>query len=259
MEKRIIGILSGKGGVGKSTIAINLCAIAAESRSMTLLVDTDINNPCVGLHLGMWHNALGLQDILNKKAKLEEAIAIHPTTGIRLVPASLEYGKATKLDNLKQVLNACDYETVILDCPPGTNEVTEQIIQACTEVAVVVTPDVPSVTSGTKLVEIAREYKIKVAGIIVNRAGNRPYEMHPKEIETITESRILSIIPEDGAVPESIAAKIPLVIYRPNGPASRAIGELAVVLFNKPRGMGAHPGGGIFSGIRSWIKKVLHV
>ena len=259
MEKRIIGILSGKGGVGKSTIAINLCAIAAESRSMTILVDTDINNPCVGLHLGMWHNALGLQDILNKKAKLEEAIAIHPTTGIRLVPASLEYGKATKLDNLKQVLNACEYETVILDCPPGTNEATEQIIQACTEVVVVVTPDIPSVTSGTKLAEIAKEYKIKVAGIIVNRAGNRPFEMHPKEIETITESRILAIIPEDGAVPESIAAKIPLVIYRPNGAASRAIGELAIVLFNKPLGMGGRQGGGVFSGIRSFIKKLFHV
>ena len=259
MEKRIIGILSGKGGVGKSTIAINLCALAAESRSMTLLVDTDMNNPCVGLHLGMWHNALGLQDILNKKAKLEEAIAIHPTTGIRLVPASLEYGKATKLDNLKQVLNACEYETIILDCPPGTNEATEQIVQACTDVVVVVTPDVPSVTSGTKLAEIAREYKIKVSGVVVNRAGNRPYEMHPKEIETVTESRILAIIPEDGAVPESIAAKIPLVLYKPNGPAARGIHELAVVLFNRPLGGGAGHGGGFFGGLRSWLKRTLHI
>lgn len=169
MEKRIIGVLSGKGGVGKSTIAINICALAAETKSMTLLVDADINNPCVGLHLGMWHNAMGLQDVLNKKAKLEEAIAVHPTTGIRMVPSSLEYGKVTKLDNLKQVLNACDYETIVLDCPPGTNEATEQIIQACTDIAVVVTPDVPSVTSGTKLIEIAKEYKVKVAGVIVNR------------------------------------------------------------------------------------------
>ena len=259
MEKRIIGILSGKGGVGKSTIAINLCALAAETRSMTLLIDTDLNNPCVGLHLGMWHNALGIQDVLSKKAKLEEAIAIHPTTGIRMVPASLEYGKTAKLDNLKQALNACEYETIVLDCPPGTTEATEQIIQACTEVVVVVTPDVPSVTSGTKLAEIAKEYKVKVAGIVVNRSGNRPYEMHPKEIETVTESRILAIIPEDGAVPESIAAKIPLVLYKPNGPASKSISELASILFNKSLVAGAHHQGGLFGGLRAWIKKTLHI
>lgn len=258
MEKRIIGILSGKGGVGKSTISINICALAAESRNMVLLVDADINNPCVGLHLGMWHNALGLQDVLNKKAKLEEAIAVHPTTGIRMVPSSIEYGKATKLDSLKQVLNACDYEHVILDCPPGTNEMTEQIIQACTEILVVVTPDVPSVTSGTKLIEIAKEYKVKILGVVVNRAGNKPFEMHPKEIETITETRICAIIPEDQAIPESIAARIPVVLYRSGSPGSRALGELANIIFNKPLGVAAH-GEGLFSRLRNWFKKNLHV
>ncbi len=257
MEKRIIGVLSGKGGVGKSTVAINLCALAAESRSSVLLVDTDINNPCVGLHLGMWHSALGLQDVLNKKAKLEEAMIIHPTTGIRLVPSSLEYGKATKLDNLKQVLGTSSYETIILDCPPGTNESTEQIIQACTEILVLVTPDVPSVTSGTKLIELSKEFKVKVAGIIINRTGNKPYEMHPKEIETITETRICGIIPEDHSVAESIAAKIPLVIYRPHGPASKALSDIAGIVFNKPLGHAAHPS--IFSGIRGWMRRTLHV
>jgi septum site-determining protein MinD len=258
MEKRIIGILSGKGGVGKSTISINLCALAAYSKQSVLLIDTDINNPCVGLHLGMWHSALGFQDVLNKKAKLEEAVAIHPTTGIRLVPSSIEYGKATKLDNLKQVLGGSSYETIILDCPPGTTENTEQIIQACTEILVVVTPDVPSVTSGTKLIELAKEFKVKVTGVIVNRAGNKPYEMHPKEIETITETRICTIIPEDPAVPESIAAKIPLVLYKPKGQASRAIAELAGIVFNKPLG-GGMGHGGFFSGIREWIRHSLHI
>jgi septum site-determining protein MinD len=257
MEKRIIGVLSGKGGVGKSTVSINLAAIAAEAHIPALLVDADINNPCVGLHLGMWRTALGLQDVLNKKAKTEEAIVVHPTTGIRLVPSSLEYGKATKLDALKQVLNACEYEHIILDCPPGTNENAEQIIQACTEILVLVTPDVPSVTSGTKLIEIAKEYKVKILGVVVNRAGNRPYEMHPKEIETITETRICTIIPEDSSVPESIAAKIPLIIYRPRGPASRAIGELAAIVFNKP--IPGHHQGGFFSSLRAWLRHNLHI
>jgi septum site-determining protein MinD len=256
MEKRIIGVLSGKGGVGKSTVAINLCALASESRNMVLLVDADISNPCVGLHLGMWRTALGIQDVLNRKAKIEEAIVVHPTTGIRMVPASLEYGKSTKLDNLKPVLNACGYEHIVLDCPPGTTQSTEEIIKACTEILVVVTPDVPSVTSGTKLIEIAKEYKTKVAGVVVNRAGNRPYEMHPKEIETITETRICAIIPEDQAVPESIASKIPLVAYKPKSQASAAIEELARIVFNKPLEP-VHGRGGLFSGIRSWIRNTL--
>ncbi len=254
MENRIIGILSGKGGVGKSTISINMSALAAESKNMALLVDADINNPCVGLHLGLWQSALGLQDVLNKKVKITEAIIVHPTTGIRLVPASLEYKKNTKIDNLKSVLEESKYETIIVDCPPGTNEYTEKVIQSCTEIIVVVTPDVPSVTSGTKLIEIAREYKTKIIGVVVNRAGNRPYEMHPKEIETITETRVCTVIPEDPAIPESIAAKTPVIFYKPKSYATSALSELSGIVFNKPLEHVQKPG--VFSGIRGWIKSV---
>ncbi len=257
MEKRVIGVLSGKGGVGKSTIAINICALAAEEKASVLLIDLDINNPCVGLHLGMWHNALGLQDVLNKKAKLEEAMTVHPTTGIRFVPSSLEYGKATRLDGLRQAINSSQYEVFVLDCPPGTTETTEQIIQACTEVIVVVTPDIPSVTSGTKLIEIANEYKVKVLGVVVNRAGNKPYEMHPKEIEAITESRTLGHIPDDQAVPESIAAKIPLVHYKPHSQAAAAFVELAGVVFNRP--LRTYRRGGALTRFRDWVRRLFRL
>ena len=254
MEQRIIGVLSGKGGVGKSTIAINMCALAMESKGMVLLVDADISNPCVGLHLGLWQSALGLQDVLNNKVKLKEAIIVHPITGIRLVPSSIEYRKNTKLERLKSVLEEAKYDAIIIDCPPGITEYTEMIIKACTEILVVVTPDIPSVTSGTKLIEMARTYNVKVLGVVVNRVGNKPYEMHPKEIETITETRACAVIPEDSAIPESIAAKTPVVFYKPRSSAGAAIAELSGIVFNRPLAPVSRPG--LLSHLVGWLKSL---
>jgi septum site-determining protein MinD len=258
LDKQIIGIISGKGGVGKSTIAVNLATLFVASDYNNLLIDCDTSNPSVGLHLGIWQHSYGLQDVLLGKIKPDEAIVLHPATGIRVIPSSLSYERDTSMKNLSKVLsNMKTYNCITLDAPPGLSEEVEDIMKTCNELVVVTTPDVPSVTSATKIIDLAETNRIPVAGLVVNRILNRKYELHMQEIESLCNTRIIAKIPEDSGVPESIAVKVPIAMYRPKSPASLAINRLATDLCGKRIAQPQYANVGVFGQFINFVKRVL--
>ena len=255
MAKRIISVLSGKGGVGKTTIAVNLSALAAAD-SEIVLIDGDVGNPTVGLHLGLWGYTNGLQNVLAGKCGLEQAEVVHPATGIRVVPSSLEYVRELKTSKLKEVLERDPHDKFIIDSPPGVSMTLEDILAASTETIVVVTPDIPSVMSAVKIIELAEKSKVKVDGIVLNRVLNKKYEMHVREIENTCNSRILVTIPEEKTVPESIAARMPVVLYAPNCAAASSFRDLAVELGFDGKGIERGVGrGGPLARFFAWLSR----
>lgn len=255
-ERHVVGVVSGKGGVGKSTIAVNIATLLTASGVETLLIDGDTSNPSVGLHLGIWQHSYGLQDVLEGRIAPEEAIVLHPATGVRIIPSSIRYVKGVKMGNLSKVVRGIKvYRHVTLDSPPGLNDDVENIIRSCTELLVVTTPDVPSVTSAAKIIDISEELRVPLAGVVVNRIMNRRYELHMSEIESLCNTRIVGKIPEDVRVPESIAAKIPVAIYAPKSPASIALQQLA----SEVSGVRIKPirSGGIFSRLLEFFRSML--
>lgn len=232
MEKRIIGVVSGKGGVGKTTVSVNLGILAAQSGSNVLVVDADIGNPTVGLHLGQWQYAHGMQDVAKKKIKLEEAVVVHPPSGLHFLPSTFSDVSDVHVRNLKPILRQSDFDTIIIDTPPGFSHYIYEVMGVCSEIVLVANPSMPSVTSATRMTELSKKAKVKTTGIVLNRVTNSAHEMHPKEVEKVCETRIISIIPEDRAVAESISAKIPVSIYAPYSPVGRSFSDLATYLFN---------------------------
>ncbi|NYZ78599.1 MinD/ParA family protein [Candidatus Micrarchaeota archaeon] len=258
MDRQTIGIISGKGGVGKSTIAVNLATIFASSDYDNLLIDGDTSNPSVGLHLGVWQHSNGLQDVLAGKISPEEAVVLHPATGIRVIPSSLNYKREVSMKNLSKVVEGIKtYKCIIIDSPPGLSEEVENIMKACSELVVVTTPDVPSVTSATKIIDLAETHRVGVAGLVVNRILNKKYELHMQEIESLCNARIIAKIPEDSRVPESIAVKIPITMYHPNSPASIALNQLARELSGRRISQPQYAGVGIFGRFINFVKRVL--
>ena len=86
-----IGILSGKGGVGKTTLTSNLgAAMTRVFGKRVVIVDSNVRTSHLGLHLGLYEDLpLSLRDVLNNDVHPAYAIYVHPQTGIRVLPSTL--------------------------------------------------------------------------------------------------------------------------------------------------------------------------
>ncbi|MFH0836137.1 MAG: MinD/ParA family protein [Candidatus Micrarchaeota archaeon] len=223
--KRIIGVLSGRGGVGKSVLTANMGAVLTKDNLKNILVDADLSNPCLNLHLGLSYSQVGLQDVLQGKKTYGDVALIQPQTGMRVIPASLKFTRGASLKRLAPVLSdiSKSYDYTIVDSPPGISEDVFHIINACNEIVVVTTPDVPGVSAATKMVALCKQQDKRVLGVVVNRCTGARYELTSREIENMTEAQVLARVPEDKAIPESISVKTPAVIYAPNSRASKKL------------------------------------
>jgi septum site-determining protein MinD len=248
-QTTVVGIISGKGGVGKSVVAVNTAALLVKFGKQVALVDADLSNPSVSLHLGLSYTPIGIQEVLSGKNKASDGLIIHPLTGLRVLPASLKYKPDVNLKNLRTVLKSLDaYDYVIVDSPPGITEDVENILEACDKVVIVTTPDIPSITSASKIVSLCKDVKTEVVGIIANRVTNSNYELSEKEIESMSDVNVICDIPEDDSVPASIAARLPVVLYKPRSGASQKLRVAALLI----SGGSAEP-----AGKESWLGKLM--
>ncbi len=224
MPKRVIAVVSGKGGVGKTTTAVNIASLLSMSGRSVVIVDADVYNPCVLFHLGLPHQSTGLQTLLEGKADIEDVLTMHPSTGLRCISSSIGLERCGQMKNLPKVINRLDYDYVIVDCAPGFCDVVEDVITASDAAVVLMTPEIPSCTAAMKLHHLIRRRKaIRDVHFVLNRVANQNYELHRREVEHFIEGQVSAVIPEDVNVPKSVAAKTPVVLYKPNSAAARAL------------------------------------
>lgn len=230
--RNIIGIFSGKGGVGKTTVAVNLGLAIHKLGEEVVVVDGDLKNPNFGLHLGVFDYDTTVHEVLENNLSLLEALHIHET-GLRFIPAHLSLGYLhIDTTGLKKALE--DFETrVLVDAPPGLDKATIDVLEACDEILIVTTPYLPDVTDALKTIEVARDMGIKVRGIVLNKVRREKHEITKEEIEAILGEEVLIEIPFDKNVLKSLAFKKPVIELNPYSPASIAFFELASKLSGK--------------------------
>lgn len=237
---RKIGIVSAKGGVGKTIITVNLAAaIMGFSRNVVAL-DADVKLSGLGLQLGMYHFPVTLNDVLTQGRPILESLYIH-ATGMRIIPAALGT-RQLNLSRLQRVLNdpALDDNLVLVDCPPGLENNALNVIRACPEAVIVTTPEIPAVTDVFKTIAAARKSRCQLLGLIVNRYRKGGNQIRISELSAVCDLPILGVIPEDPALPRSVFRRVPAVIGSPHAPASVEFKRIAASLINQkfspPRG-----------------------
>jgi septum site-determining protein MinD len=221
---RIIAIISGKGGVGKTTTAINLGAALNKLNKEVIVVDLNLNTPNIGVHLGAPIVPVTLNHVLKGKAEIEDAVYEH-SSGTKIIPSSLSVKELTNF-NTKKIPSTIallhDHaEFVILDSAAGFSEEAMATMEAGEEIIVVTNPDMPSVTDALKAVKVARDMGKDVKGIIVTRHRNKKYEMPLSSIKSMLEAPIIGIIPEDDSVKEALNLRDAVVHTHPKSRVSK--------------------------------------
>jgi septum site-determining protein MinD len=125
-------------------------------------------------------------------------------------------------------------DIVIVDSAAGLGKEALSAINVADELIVVTNPDLPSVTDALKTIKIAEERGTKILGAVVNRIKGLRHEMSLNEIKSMLEVPIIAAIPEDLAVPRSIAKRIPVVHHKPNSRASLEFHRLAAKIAGEP-------------------------
>ncbi len=224
----ILGVSSQKGGVGKTTISVNLSIALKSFNYKVLLVDSDTTNPSIGFHLGLERVNIGYRDVLYDKAELTDAIAVHGATGLHVLPGTINSKpftpSATNIQKLGNKMMKSNYDFIIFDTAPGFVE--EDLSSYYNEALILTTPEMSACTSSIRLAHEYDQIKVK-HNLIVNRIKNRKYEISIGEIEDIYEKRVTGAIPEDEIVPISVSEHIPAYVVSPNSRFSSSIRNVA--------------------------------
>ncbi len=234
---RIIGFVSIKGGVGKTTIALETAsALANHFGRKVLVVDANFSAPNVHLYLDMTKPEFTLHDAL---LGIGLHNAIQEKYGFDFVPASLEYKHDVDVFRLKKVLSKFKnrYDFIILDSSPNYQELIP-VITACDSIFVVTTPDDVTLMTSMKAARLARRKNTPIDGVIVNKVRNPRYELRLKEIENISGIPVVAKIKDSKKIGESVFFKIPIGLHSHGNSVSKEIRKFASSLCGLPEESG---------------------
>ncbi len=233
---KFIVIASGKGGVGKTTTAINLATALLSYGRDVVLVDANLSTPNVGLYLGAPKVPVTLHDVLAGKKSLKDAVYIH-RNGLKVIPSSLSISdiEKTNVNLLKHHLSGLHgyADMVIIDTAAGLGREVAAAVDAGDEVVLVTTPHLAAVTDALKTVRLCQGHGKKIAGVILNRVKEDDFEMAKANIEYILEHPVLAMIPEDDTVRQAGHLRTPVTFSHPSAAASVSYKKLAAKMLGE--------------------------
>jgi len=228
---KVVGIISIKGGVGKTTTVANLGAtLAKDFNKSILLVDANFSAPNLGLHFGITKPEKTLHDALLKKANIEDTIIEH-SENFHIIPSAFLSRKVNPF-KLKQYIDKIkdNYDMVILDSSPTLNEEILSAMIASDELFVVTSPDYPTLSTTLRAVRLAKQKKTPIKGLILNKVRNKKFELTIDDIEQAAETPVVAVLPDDIKVLHSLALTSPAALNFENSNAVIEYRKLAAAL-----------------------------
>ncbi|MFC2143028.1 P-loop NTPase [Candidatus Aenigmatarchaeota archaeon] len=215
----IIGIVSGKGGVGKTTLSINIGMALSKLGKNVSVIDGDIKNPNLGLYLGLY----GLKYTINDFIRGEEQDG-YDYHGMKIFPSSLSLDESTSVSKIRKVVESLE-GYIIIDFPPGLNRDIAHLMDVCHKYIVITNPNMVCLASTMRLSHILKGTDKDVMGIIVNRTGKK-HDVERDEIEAAITDNIMGHIPEDDNITMSMNSHKPVLEYNPYAPSSIEIMDI---------------------------------
>jgi len=173
-----IVVLSGKGGVGKTTVAVGLALALARAGNKVGILDTDLHGPNVALMLGL--EGFTLEGNEHSIEPLEAEAGIKVVSMANLLPdpgTAVIWRGPAKIGAIRQFLSDVewgDLDFLVIDSPPGTGDeplTVAQSVPGLDGAVIVTTPQNVALLDFRKSVNFARQVKLPIIGVIENMSG----------------------------------------------------------------------------------------
>ncbi|MCK4997489.1 AAA family ATPase [Candidatus Pacearchaeota archaeon] len=226
MRCRVIGVMSFKGGVGKTVSAINLATGLSLKGKKVLVIDGNFLSPTLHFYLGLLRPKTTLKEVIRNNLAPENAIYEHKS-GIHLLPCN--FYKGIDLNKLKKIVDELKekYDYIIVDSGPSYTDEIIAILMISDELIFITTADYPTLASTVKAAKFAKYKNVKILGIVVNRKRNKKYELSKKDIEATVKLPVICTILEDHKMMSSVLEFVPVVWKYRRSKSAKAYLELA--------------------------------
>jgi len=243
---RVISVANQKGGVGKTTTAMNLVTALAMGGQKTLLIDIDPQaNATSGLGIDK-HKAIGTFHVMLNAGRAEAALVADVIDGLDVLAASpslvnLEYTLATEQDREIKLIPLVErfeeaYDFVIIDCPPSLGLLTKNALRASESVIIPIQCEYYAMEGLTQILTTIKDtpsrngQTVRIAGILFTMY-DRESALAREVIEEVTEHFPAQVyrtkIPRDGVLGEAPSFGRSVFDYDIRSRAARAYMELA--------------------------------
>lgn len=205
MARKIV-VTSGKGGVGKTTIAAGVSAQLAKRGEQVLLCDADFGLNNVDVVTGIEQFVIyDVVDVIEGRCRAKQALVRHPVfanlyilTSSHSAPERYVSPQALRLviDSL-----APQFDYVFIDCPAGVDDGFHRAAACADEAMVVTTPHVSAIRDADKVITLLKSYALKDVSLVVNKVRGDLLiggeSLYPQEISQILKTPLLGILPEE--------------------------------------------------------------
>jgi MinD-like ATPase involved in chromosome partitioning or flagellar assembly len=246
---KVIGIISIKGGVGKTSVVSSLGAsIARDFNRKVLLIDANFSSPHLAWQNGIAEPEVTIHHVLDGKANIKDAI--YPTEhGFDILPGAPIY---TKIDFSRLSEKIRDlrrrYDIILIDSSPNLNDEVLATMMASDELIVITTPDHVTLNSTLRAVKIAKEKRTPILGIVLNKVYGKDFEISLADIEKVSGCDVLAVLPHEIHIAEALSQSKPSTLHK-NTLSTEEFKKLAASLI-----------GEIYkeSGVKGFFRRLFH-
>jgi len=228
-----IAMASGKGGVGKTMLTANLGVALSQLGEKVTILDADLEMANLVFHFGMERMNVTLHDVLAGEADISQA-KYNILKNLDVIPAGVYPKKQREIypKTLDEVLDGVLEETeiLIIDSPSVLGKRVENALNIGDYLLLVTTPEISSMSDAVKTKIVAERLGCSILGTVLNRVHSDIFSLTSQEVESVLETNVLGVIPEDPNVGVCLRLGSPVILENPESPAAVAIKELATVL-----------------------------
>jgi len=204
MARKIV-ITSGKGGVGKTTLTVNLGANLAKLKQKVVMIDVDIGLNNLDVVLGVENRIVfDIVDCIEGKCRIKQALIQDLTNPYLYVLPSCQSLGTTRISitSIKEIVEELSemFDYVLIDCPAGVDMGFHRAVFSASEAVIVTTPHISAIKDADKVLDILSTYQMNGVGLVVNRVrGDMIASKDMASVETISKLFDIDLI---GAIPE---------------------------------------------------------